>query len=286
MLIIAIILFAFYLKNAFLYHPIKSTDEKYQIFYHKLGNLIDSSNDLHHFNIHTDKGYQLDTVYVKNPNSDKYVMFLHGNSGNITMRYDMIKFLYNYASVVIFDYHAFGMSTGDQWSLFRDGLYHDAKTVWNFMIHKLEINPSAISLFGESLGCAIAIHLAAEISSQMDSIYYPHSLILNSPFYSLSSMIEMIFEKNNMVCMGGLISYLFGNEYRSNYWIKYLNHRTKIIVAHSPLDEIIPYRQGVDLYDSIRRLNNTVKFINIAGTHNNFGLTDDYIYALADLFDD
>jgi len=86
----------------------------------------------------------------------------------------------------------------------------------------------------------VAIKLAADLSKTLDSNLYPHSIILNSPFNSLSSIINHTFNKYHYVILELLFS-LIESEYDSNDWIKYISHTTKIIIAHSPTDEIIPY---------------------------------------------
>ena len=274
-----------YVKGVMLYHPMAPVPEKYDRFYQKLLQLTESRNYVSNNLIKTSDGIFLDSVYIKNPDTNKCVIFFHGNAGNLSMRFDMIKFLYNYASVIIFDYRSFGKSTGETTNLSDYGLRKDADTIWNFAVEKLNIRPNNISLFGESLGCAIAIRLAADLSKTMDSYNYPHSLILNAPFYSLVSMMKVIFDKINIGFVAKLLG-VFMSEYQSNEWIKYINHQTKIIIAHSPRDEIVPYNEGWRLYESIRQTHSNIKFVSITGTHNNLGLTDQYIYTLADLFND
>lgn len=273
-----------YVKNMILYHPLPALEEKYDRFFQKITELTEPD---HVFNtkVKTPDNVYLDTIGVCNPNSNKYIIFFHGNSGNISMRFDMIKFLHNYASVIIFDYRSFGRSTGDVTSLSADLLFTDAGAIWNFVTSELKIAPNNISLFGESLGCSIAIHLASKLSETMDNKLYPHSLILNAPFFSLSSMIESSFGKFNLGLLGKVVAYFIGSEYNSDKFIQLVNHKTKIIIAHSPRDEVVPYAQGMALYQSISEFRSDVNFVNISGTHNNLGLTDTYIYMLADLFD-
>lgn len=284
--IIIILILIIYLKKILLYRPSLTIPEKYEKFNNKLIKLTGSRNYVQNYLVETDDNIMLDTVYIKNMETTKSIIFFHGNSGNLSMRFDMIKFLYNYASIIIFDYRSFGRSTGNSFNLSSKILKNDAKTIWNFAISNLGILPKNISLFGESLGCSIAIHLASILSKKMDEQYYPHSLVLNSPFYSLGSMIEYMFSKINIGSVGKLLSLFIGNEYQSNEWIKFINQQTKIIIAHSPRDEIIPYREGQNLFNSIMRTHPNAKFVNITGTHNNLGLTDNYIYALADIFND
>lgn len=275
-----------YMKTTFLYQPVAATSDKYDKFYHKLQQLAETTNNVVNFAVKTQDDILLDTIYIKNPDTDKCIIIFHGNAGNIAMRFDMIKFLYNYGSIIIFDYRSFGKSTGHIFQLTDHSLQVDAEAIWNFAIQMLKINPNNISLLGESLGCAIAIGLAARLSKTLDNTQYPHSLILNSPFYSLSSMIEVIFSKINIGFMGNFLAIFIGHEYKCDQLIKYLNCKTKIIIAHSPRDEIIPYHEGLKLYESIRNTHKNIQFINITGTHNNLGLTDHYIYALADLFNE
>jgi predicted esterase len=275
-----------YIKSHLLYYPMPALTEKYDRFYHKLSQLAESKNHVINNFVKTPDGILLDTVYVKNTDATKCIIFFHGNAGNMSMRFDMIKFLYNFASVLIFDYRSFGRSTGDSTGLCADGLNTDAETIWHYAVNKLNIKANNISLFGESLGCAIAINLAVELSKNFNNEYYPHSLILNCPFYSLASMIELMFQKINIGLIGKIISLFLGRDYPSNKIISFINHRTKIIIAHSPRDEIIPYREGYHLYNLISKSHPNVKFITITGTHHNLGLTDNYIYALADLFND
>lgn len=269
-----------------LYHPMPPISEKYERFYKRLLQLTESRNNIGNRVIKTMDGIQLDALYIKNPDTDKCIIFFHGNAGNLSMRFDMIKFLYNFASVIIFDYRSFGKSTGDSLHLSSYNLHKDAEAVWNYAIRELNIHANNLSLFGESLGCSVAIYLTAKISKQMDSRYYPHSLILISPFYSLSSMIEIIFSKINIGFVGKLLTLFIGREYQSNEWINFINHKTKTIIAHSPRDEIIPYKEGWNLYNQLVKINRNTKFINITGTHNNLGLTDNFIYTLADTFND
>lgn len=273
-----------YMKSSILYHPLPPDNSKYNRFYHKLYQMTESNDYVEKFNVKTSDGITLDVIYIKNPDTDKCVIFFHGNAGNISMRFDMIKFLYNYSSVLIFDYRSFGKSSGEISNLSSTALIKDAETIFNFAVEIIGIKANNISFFGESLGCSVAIYLAAKLSSEFNSDRYPHSLILNSPFYSLKSMIDITFNKLNIGIIGKIMTPLFGREYMSNEWIQIINPQIKIIIAHSPRDEVVPYKEGLNLYNLISKTHHNSKFINITGTHNNLGLTDNYIYTLADLF--
>ena len=281
---IIIVIVLIYIKNIVLYHPLPVVVEKYNRFYQKILQLVESNKFVTNLFVETADGISLDTVYVANPETTKCIIFFHGNTGNLAMRFDMIKFLYNYASVVIFDYRSFGRSGGDSNMLSARSLYKDADAIWEFVTKRCGYAPNNISLFGESLGCAVAIQLAARLSKTMDATVYPHSVILNAPFYSLSSMIVAAGSKLGAGFAGRLLAPIVGNEYKSNEAIKLINHKTKIVIAHSPRDELVPYSEGWRLYMEVAD-NCNAKFIGITGTHNNLGLTDAYVYGLADMFD-
>lgn len=270
------------LKTIMLYYPILSNTTKYQKFYTKLIKYLVESNQLiENVSVRTQDGFILDTLHVKNPHTDKCIIFFHGNAGNLSMRYDMIKFLYNFGSVVIFDYRSYGRSTGNIIDLTGEGLHRDAYAVWKYATTELKYVSNQITLFGESLGCSIAIKLAADLSKTFDNKMYPHSLILNSPFSSLSSIINHIFNKYNNGILESFISFI-ESEYDSIEWIKYISHTTKIIIAHSLNDEIIPYSDAQKLYHSISHHPN-IKFFDIHGDHNDIGLTTNYVYSVSEM---
>jgi acetyl esterase/lipase len=174
-LIIVIIIFVLigYTKGMVIYHPMPATKEKYHRFYKKINQLIDSPDQVTYLSIPTPDNEILDGIYVKKPDSDKCIIIFHGNTGNLSIRFDMVKFLYNYCSVIIFDYRSFGRSTGNPKKLSCTTMQKDAQSVWNHVVEKLSIKPNDISLLGESLGCSIAIKLAADLSMTHDPTKYP-----------------------------------------------------------------------------------------------------------------
>lgn len=285
-ILILLVIILPYIKNNVLYHPLPANNDKYNKFYKKLAQLVETENDFQNHKIKTIDGVHLDVIYLINHDSDKCIIFFHGNAGNISTRFDVIKFLYNYASVITFDYRSFGKSENTYGYINANMLHIDAKTVWMHAINKLNILPSNISFFGESLGSAIALNLAAVLSKKMNEHHYPHSVICNASFASLDSMVEEIFRNIKMGFAGKIFGAIYGTDYRPINDIKFINHKTKIILAHSPNDEIIPYTESQKLYNAVANIHPNISFITIGGTHNNLNLSDEYIYSLANLFND
>lgn len=267
-----------------IYNPLKASEDKYNKFYQKIYKLAESDDHVINTFVKTSDNISLDTLYLKNSDSDICVIFFHGNAGNLAMRYDMIKFIYNFASVLVFDYRSYGKSDGSLLFISDNNLQLDGDTIWAYATTTLKYPPNKISLFGESLGCSIVLSLGAKLSKTLNPILYPHSIVLNAPFYSLESMIRVVFDKLRIGFIGYVLSTLYGTEYKSDTQIQYINHITKIIIAHSPRDEIVPYKESQKLYQLIVGTHPKTKFVNISGTHNNLYLTDTYIYALSDLY--
>jgi len=285
---IFIILIATYrvVKNMVLYRQFTFNPEKYRNFYAKLTSYLVDSNDLvSNIYVKSSNNIVLDTCFIQNKFSDMCIIFFHGEKGNLSMRFDMIKFLYGFGSVLIFDYRTYGKSTGNVIDLSALGLLDDANAIWDYVRNTLGYQSNKISLFGESLGCSVAIELASKLSKTLNNQYYPHSIILTSPVCSLASLLKSKFKNFNLDFLNLIIPYI-ETEYNTIDAIKYINYSIKIIIAHSQDNDYIPYSEGKTLYDSISNNHPNVKFIDIMGKNDGIGLTDDYIYSVSDILQD
>ncbi|MFH7245433.1 MAG: alpha/beta hydrolase [Spirulina sp.] len=87
------------------------------------------------------------------------VLYLHGNSGNISNNIGPVQRLHALGiSVLTFDYRGYGRSSGPFPSEHR--LYEDAFAAYQFLIHEKDVSPHHLIAYGHSLGGAIAIDLA------------------------------------------------------------------------------------------------------------------------------
>lgn len=95
-----------------------------------------------------------------------WVLVCHGNAGNISipLRQDWTRaLLAEGVGVVAFDYRGYGAS--DDGPLTEDGLYRDARAVYDWMRTVRDIPASRIIIYGHSLGSGVATHLAAEVEA-------------------------------------------------------------------------------------------------------------------------
>ena len=111
------------------------------------------------------------------------VLFLHGNAGNISHRLEKLDTLHALGTdTLIVDYRGYGASEG---SPDEAGLYRDAAAAYEHLRGSHRIPSSRIVLYGESLGCAVAVDLATRIEAG--------GLILEAVFTSLVDVGQKLY---------------------------------------------------------------------------------------------
>ena len=103
------------------------------------------------------------------------VLVLNGNAGNRAYRAPLAASLRQQGHhVLLFDYRGYGGNEGNPTEV---GLRADARAARSYLVEREDVDASRLIYFGESIGTALAIALAAE--------YPPAGVILRSPFASL-----------------------------------------------------------------------------------------------------
>ncbi|KAI9374338.1 Alpha/Beta hydrolase protein [Aspergillus egyptiacus] len=124
----------------------------------------------------------------KRPDRNLTVLMFHGNAGNVGHRIPIAKVLLDYLGchVMMLEYRGYGLSTGvpDE-----NGLKVDAQTALDHLRQRGETANSRIVLYGQSLGGAVAIHLAATNEARGDIA----GLILENTFLSIRKLIPSVF---------------------------------------------------------------------------------------------
>lgn len=185
--------------------------------------------------------------YLPVKNSNQYLIFFHGNGGNISHRRDSIKIFNRLGlNILIIDYQGYGKSEG---SADEAATYDDAFTAWNYLIGEKKASPEEITIFGRSLGGGVASRLALDVN--------PRALILESTFSSINDMAELFIP---------LMSKVLYVRYQYNTLERVKNIKAPILFLHSPDDEIIPFHLGEKNY---KAAGNPKIFIELAGDHNN-----------------
>ncbi|MCX7421001.1 MAG: alpha/beta hydrolase [Planctomycetia bacterium] len=115
-------------------------------------------------------------------------LYFGGNAANRSYRLLEIETLGESGSdVLIFDYRGYGDSSGEPT---EEGLAHDSRAAWKFATVTLNVEPTRIVLYGESLGGGVATRLAQECCQKKTP---PAGLILRSTFNSLTAAASYHF---------------------------------------------------------------------------------------------
>ncbi|MCM8782094.1 MAG: alpha/beta hydrolase [Candidatus Omnitrophica bacterium] len=180
----------------------------------------------------TKDGIKLNGWLVPKNDSAAYLLFCHGNAGNISHRLEMIDiFIKIGLNVFIFDYRGYGRSQGIP---SEGGIYQDVRAAYNYLISK-GINEKNIVVFGESLGGAAAVDLAKDLERG--------ALITEGLFTSVPNMAGEIYP-----CLP--IKFVISSRYDNISKIK--NIKIPKLIIHSKDDEIIPYHHGERLFKSAK----------------------------------
>jgi fermentation-respiration switch protein FrsA (DUF1100 family) len=162
--------------------------------------------------------------------ADMVVLFFHGNAGNISYRYDMIRAMMELpVQVFIIDYRGYGKSEGKP---NEQGLYLDARAAWNYLVNDRGVSPGNIIVFGKSLGGAPAIDLASQVE--------PAGLIIQSSFTSAGDMAATILP---------FLPRAFLHTKMDSLSKIAQAHCPKLFI-HSRADEVVPYELGRRLFEA------------------------------------
>lgn len=112
------------------------------------------------------------------------ILMFHGNAGNIGYRLPIGKILEHDlgCNVLMLQYRGYGLSTGTP---NEKGLMIDAQTGLDYIRQRAELRNTKIVLYGQSLGGAVSIALAARNIKQGDIA----GMILENTFTSIRKMI-------------------------------------------------------------------------------------------------
>ena len=194
--------------------------------------------------VETDKGKLLHGWYfktkVKNPKGT--ILFLHGNANNIsTESVGMVWVIDKGYNLLTFDYRGYGLSEGKP---DIEGVLYDGLEFVDAIMKDNKVYKKNLILHGQSLGGAVASHIAA---------FSPHAdkfkvLILESTFKSWKSVSREIASKNFFTWAWQYpISWGITSKYSSLENVKISKIKNTIII-HSKKDEMIGYDNAESLY--------------------------------------
>ena len=234
-----------YLENKNLYYPIQEIEH------------TPSDINIEYENVffHTEDKVKLNGWFIKAKNAQATIIFAHGNGGNISHRLDKIDFFNKIGiNLFIFDYRGYGQSQGVPE---ENGLYLDIQAAYKFVNNEQTIRP--IILYGESLGGAIAVDLAAQSDFAIDG------LILEGAFSNIKDMARIIYPL--------LPASFLKTKFDSITKISQV--KVPKLHFHSKDDDIVPIALDRKLFTAG---NKPKKFIVLEGGHNDcFFISEDLV---------
>jgi fermentation-respiration switch protein FrsA (DUF1100 family) len=178
---------------------------------------------------------------------DPVLLFFHGNAGNLSDRAEFAAALAREvpARVLLAGYRGYGRSEGRP---SEEGLAKDALAAWQVATETRGVPAERVIIFGKSLGGAVAVRLADEVS--------PAGLIVESSFTSIPDMARQHYpfvpralirtEMDSLGRIGGISC-------------------PKLFV-HSRDDEIVPYAMGERLFEAASQ---PKRFFELSGAGHN-----------------
>ena len=197
----------------------------------------------------TPDGERVIVWHVPPRNGQPVFVYFHGNGGSLRWREERLRDLIDDGSgLVALSYRGYGGSSGRPT---EKGLIEDARTTYAFAVARYPAE--RLVLWGESLGSALAIALAADNRVGC--------LVLEAPF---TSALDVGAQHYWFVP----VRLLMKDQFRSDLWIGKV--RAPVLVVHGENDTIVPISLGERLYRLVRM---PKRFVRVAGAgHNDLGV--------------
>ncbi len=176
----------------------------------------------------TADGLSLLSWYLPARETRPVIAYFHGNGGSIAYRADrLVRFAREGYGVLMLEYRGYGGNPG---SPSEAGFYDDAQAAVDFLRHQGIVGRRLV-LYGESLGSAVAVHIAArqEVGG----------LILEAPFTSVAALAQYHFP----FAPAALLTW---DKYDSLSQIGYV--KAPILVLYGGRDGLVPGRFSAALY--------------------------------------
>jgi fermentation-respiration switch protein FrsA (DUF1100 family) len=195
------------------------------------------------------------------------ILFFHGN-GEIAADYDDIAGLYNRLGISFMpvDYRGYGRSSG---SPTVTGMMRDCHGIFEHVARYREQNKQAgpVIVMGRSLGSASALEIASNYSDRMDG------LVIESGFAFIMPLLELLGVDVNIP--GITENAYFGHIAKIGSYIK------PTLIIHAERDHIIPYGDGLALYNASKSEHKKMLTIKNANHNNIYQLgLEEYMQAM------
>ncbi|MFL5773896.1 MAG: alpha/beta hydrolase [Flavisolibacter sp.] len=204
-------------------------------------------------NFDVEQGVRINGLHFYRKDPKGLILYFHGNTRSIKGWAKYARDFYRYSyDVVLVDYRGFGKSTGKKSEI---EMHNDMQFVYNKL--KEQYAESHLIIYGRSLGSGFAAKLASD--------NHPRYLILDSPFYNFTSVVERFLPILP-------IRFVLRYHMRTDRWIQKVT--CPVYIIHGTRDWLIPIRHS----EQLQKLNpRRITLIRIhGGRHNNLPKYPEY----------
>ena len=185
------------------------------------------------------------------------ILFSHGNGETVADGLDQAAIFRELGfNVLLYDYGGYGKSTGKP---SEQRCYADIRAMWNYLTSTRGLTANSIVLYGRSLGGGPTTQLATEVT--------PAGIVLESAFCSLRRMANAKFP---FLPARAILRHQFDNETKID------RITVPLLIIHSRTDGVVPYVQGLALYNRARTQHKS--FLEIHGDHNDGVFVSQKVY--------
>jgi uncharacterized protein len=173
---------------------------------------------------------RLHAWWIPNVGAQFTMVAFHGNAANIASRAEVYRFLHTFpVNLLTVEYRGYGRSEG---SPSEAGFYLDAQAAYDYLTRQRDIRPRRIIVYGQSLGTAVAVDLAAKREVG--------GVVLEAPFPSTRAVARRVYW------------FLPGVEFmaRSKFDTasKLANIHAPILIVHCAHDPVLEFPLGEKVY--------------------------------------
>lgn len=186
-------------------------------------------------------GVHITAWYVAPQNNKPVIVYFHGNGGSLRLRAGRFKKLVDAGiGLVALEYRGYGGNAG---SPSERGLIADGEAAYAFAA--AHYPSKQIVLWGESLGTAIAVAVAAE--KPVDRV------ILEAPFTSAAAVASLHYWYMP-------VRLLMKDQFHSDRSIGKVT--SPVLILHGVHDQVVPYAMGERMFELANKPKHIVRFLD------------------------
>lgn len=216
--------------------------------------------------VDTPDGEKLHGYFMSaNEKTDKVMIYLQGRDENISRWYLGPKHIQEHIPVnaLIVGYRGYGNSTGKPSC---KGIITDALSMYQYLISS-GYKPENISLYGRSLGGAVALELASKVKVR--------SVVVQSSFSSLRDIVKYSQPYLPAILVDNKI-------FNSLERIKEIN--APILIGHGTKDDVVPVEHGCKLYNVANEPKKLIILPGAGHRHLKTFFSEEYYKTLKEMF--